>query len=265
MAEKTIFIPEKIKVGYRERSGTYTGKLAYVIYYGKDGKIRKETSWDNWRDKQIDSDEFVNEPVEGFVLNKKAGGYSTGWNHRSTYCRVYDPRGFEFEITIENLLYILENTNSIKGKGLEGKFTYGWDGGDLILIPVESPDYLSIVKYTDLVKNSSIKTSDLVLGGTYKTSQNEQWIYLGRFEVYGDSTYESQKDKYGLPTGLHYYFYNGEFKTLKSISKRFIEIVSQEPCKEYPELMEKLEKQKFYSPPLIFQKMNLLTIPQKKF
>lgn len=28
---------------------------------------------------------------------------------------------FEFEITIENLLYILENANPIKGKGLEGE------------------------------------------------------------------------------------------------------------------------------------------------
>ena len=40
--------------------------------------------------------EYDNVPTEGFVLNKKAGGYSNGWNHRSTYCRVYDPRGFEF-------------------------------------------------------------------------------------------------------------------------------------------------------------------------
>ncbi|MCY7168922.1 hypothetical protein MK528_11220, partial [Streptococcus gordonii] len=34
--------------------------------------------------------EFDNVPTEGFVLNKKVGGTKSGWNHRSTYCRVYD-------------------------------------------------------------------------------------------------------------------------------------------------------------------------------
>ena len=86
----------------------------------KKGKLRKEASWNSWRDDKIPNDEFENVPIEGFVLNKKAGDYSTGWDHRHAYCRVYDPRGFEFEITIENLLYILENANCIKGKGLEG-------------------------------------------------------------------------------------------------------------------------------------------------
>ena len=53
-------IPEKIKVGYQERTGTYTGKLAYVIYYDEKGKLRKETSWQNWRHTKIDADDFDN-------------------------------------------------------------------------------------------------------------------------------------------------------------------------------------------------------------
>ena len=121
----TIFLPKTIKVGYQNRSDTYTGRLAYVIYYDQQNKLRKERSWEGWRDNKIEPQEFSNEPTSGFVLNKKVGGYDTGWNHRQTYTRVYDPRGFEFEITIPNLLYILENANSIKGKGLEGDFIYG--------------------------------------------------------------------------------------------------------------------------------------------
>ena len=39
------FIPKKIKVGYQDRDDTYTGKLAYVIYYDEKGKLRKENSW----------------------------------------------------------------------------------------------------------------------------------------------------------------------------------------------------------------------------
>lgn len=132
--KSNIFIPKKINVGYQNRSGTYTGKLAYIIYYDEKGVLRKERSWNGWRDEDIPNDEFDNEPTEGFVLNKKAGDYSTGWDHRQAYCRVYDPRGFEFEITIENLLYILANANCYKGKGLEGEFVYGWSGKDLVLI-----------------------------------------------------------------------------------------------------------------------------------
>lgn len=49
-----LFIPSKIKVGFQDRSGTYTGKLAYVIYYDNKNVLRKEKSWESWRDKKID-------------------------------------------------------------------------------------------------------------------------------------------------------------------------------------------------------------------
>ena len=185
--KSNIFIPKRINVGYQNRSGTYTGKLAYIIYYDEKGVLRKERSWNGWRDEDIPNDEFDNEPTEGFVLNKKAGDYSTGWDHRQAYCRVYDPRGFEFEITIENLLYILANVNCYKGKGLEGEFVYGWDGTSLILIPVESPDYKQIAEFNKIVHNNEcIRTKDLILGATYLTKDDEQWIYMGRFETYGE-------------------------------------------------------------------------------
>ena len=120
-----IFIPKKIKVGFQTRNDTYTKKLAYVIYYDQKNKLRKEKSWEGWRDEKIEPEDYDNEPTTGFVLNKKVGGYQYHYDMRQTYVRVFDPRGFEFEITIPNLLYILENTSSIKGKGLEGEFVYG--------------------------------------------------------------------------------------------------------------------------------------------
>ena len=69
----TIYVPKKIKVGFDNRSDTYTGKLAYVIYYDEKGKLRKETSWNSWRDENIEPEEYDNEPMSGFVLNKKVG------------------------------------------------------------------------------------------------------------------------------------------------------------------------------------------------
>ena len=69
-----IFIPKKINVGFQNRDDTYTGKLAYVIYYDEKGKLRKEKSWNSWRDQNIPNEEFDNVPISGFVLNKRAGG-----------------------------------------------------------------------------------------------------------------------------------------------------------------------------------------------
>ena len=174
--------------------------MAYVIYYDEKGKLRKEGSWNSWRDKDIPNEEFENVPTSGFVLNKKVGDYCSEWNHRQAYCRIYDPRNFEFEITIENLLYILENTNSIKGKGLEGEFVYGWDGKDLVLMPVDSPDYKHIAKYSDIIHNNeSIKTKDLIVGATYLTKTNTELIYIGKFDLYGDGWewYDGEETKRG--------------------------------------------------------------------
>jgi len=245
-----IFIPKKIRIGYQERKDTYTGKLAYVIYYDEKGKIRKEPSWNNWRNDSIEADEYENLPTEGFVLNKKVGDYSGDWgNHRQAYSRVYDPRGFEFEITIENLLYILENTSSIKGKGLEGEFVYGWDGGDLLLIPTSSPDYVRLTEYSDKRNNpDKINKKNIVLGATYKNKNDENLIYLGYFDYY--DYYSWREDKKIVKRFCFAKFENGkvtEWKHYSSLSS-MIEFVDSKPHSEYPEIMEALEHQTFYSP-----------------
>lgn len=54
----TVFIPKRINVGFNKKEDTYTKRLAYVIYYDHKGKLRKETSWQNWRDHKIPNEEF---------------------------------------------------------------------------------------------------------------------------------------------------------------------------------------------------------------
>jgi hypothetical protein len=256
----TIFLPSKIQVGYCKRTDTYTGKLAYVIYFDQKGKLRKEKSWESWRDKDQGTDLFENEPTEGFVLNKKVGGAeeSYGWDVRKTYARVYDPRGFEFEICVANLLYILENANCMKGKGLEGKFLYGWDGTELVLIPEAAPEYVKHKEFTEMLSNKSVKTKDLVLGGVYRSNKNIDYVYLGRFSYYAD-VYNYKLGKYEcVNRGLHYFFqelgckkerqYDKVYTYLKSLSGRIIKEVSNQPVADYAELMDDLEHQTCYSP-----------------
>lgn len=243
-----MFIPKVIKVGLQHRKDTYTGKLSYIIYKDDKNKWRKENSWESWRDKTIEPIEFENIPTEGFVLNKKAGGYDTGWNHRQTYCRVYDPRGFEFEISIENLLYILENTNSIKGKGLEGEFVYSWSGKELVLLPTNAPDYKDIVRITEkLMNNECVKARDLEVGATYRTKQDEQLTYMGKFIYYDYDGFAETKPSFWFARKSSYSLNYICFDQYKSISKKLIEkVYDRHP--EFDNMLERLENYKHYSP-----------------
>lgn len=286
-----IFIPDKINVGFQNRSDTYTGKLAYIIYFDETGKLRKEVSWDNWRDQSIANEIYDNEPTEGFVLNKNAGGVENSWyyNVRKTYCRVYDPRGFEFEITIPNLLYILQNCTCTKGKGLEGEFVYGWDGTDLVLLPTSSPDYSEIVKHNEVLHITEyIKAKDLKIGATYETKKGDQYVYLGKFDFWKkEFCYKKEDESWHkritnarlydnhnilyeryIKNGKAFFFYKANEKyfyiyPMKSISKKFVNMISEKTDK-YPEYYEKLQCNDEFSP-LDYSSCKLLQLPYENF
>lgn len=240
--KSNIFIPDNVVAGFRKRQDTYSGKLAYLIYKDEKGKLRKEKSWKGWIESYIEPIEFKNEPFDGFVLNKKVGDYESGWNHRKSYCRVYDSRyNFEFEITFENLLYILEHCNSIKGKGLEGEFVYSWSGKDLILLPIQSKDYEEIKKMNDIIKNDEfINNKDLKIGCRYLTRQGSEYTYMGRYKYY---------DCYGKDKGMHYWLsYGSGFEQYKSLNKKIVECLDCEMNPMFDKLFEQLENSRYYSP-----------------
>jgi hypothetical protein len=204
--------------------------------------LRKEASWNSWRDKSIDNVIHENIPTSGFVLNKKVGDYG-GWNHRQAYVRIYDPRDFEFEITVSNLLYILENTNSIKGKGLEGEFVHAWDGKENFLLPTNSPDYIEITNFNKILHEKTyIKSKELILGATYKTKDNQEWVYMGRFDCH---EYGKVSKKYFFFDSSRTYSY---FQTLKSLNDKLIGVVSEDCVGNYAEIFDKLEHSTYYSP-----------------
>jgi hypothetical protein len=176
-----MMIPKSITVGYQKRDDTYTGKLAYVIYTDEKGVLRKEKSWQSWRNEKLGKDQFDNEPRTGFVLNKKVGGTKYSWNTRNTYVRVFDPHGFEFEIQVPNLLFILQETSCIQGKGLEGEFVYAWHGTELVLLPTCSAEYRECAKFTK-AQSSKVTKADMVEGCTYTMKDMTEVMYLGRHD-----------------------------------------------------------------------------------
>jgi hypothetical protein len=155
-----------------------------VIYFDGAGVLRKEKSWEGWRDKGIEAQEYVNSvPLGGFVLNRGVGG-GRGWDGRNEYIRVWDPRGFEVEISVANLLYILQEGSSIKGKGLEGEFVYAWRGTELILLPVGSKEYQESVTHTE---RQGKVVSGVIAGNKYITKEGTEVIYLGKLPYYRGS------------------------------------------------------------------------------
>jgi hypothetical protein len=291
MNNEQLYIPTRCKVGLQLNSETFTGKLGYVIYH--DGKIwRKQDSWESWRHKEEYSQwrnekgtkteviikrdgvkpiEFDNIPTAGFILNKKAGGGRSGWNKRQTYCRVFDPRGWEFEISIPNLLFILDECGVGKGKALEGEYVYSWDGKDLVLLPLLSKEYKICNKFTEL-QHKKISSRDLVVGREYLTSKEEKLTYLGFHNICADSYHNKTEIEYELEEKENEYYnrkwsnkritkrasltkkhvfvytkrnYNG-YEFLSSMDRIKLEI-SESINPDIESLIEKLQKSEYYS------------------
>lgn len=240
-----IFIPEKIQVGFVERKDTYTGKLAYIIYWDAKGVLRKEVSWEGWRDKKIEAQSFDNEPHDGFLLNKGIERFN--WSHfgsNRSYIRMYDDRGIEFEITPENLIGILTETNCNK-RGLDGKFVYAWKGKELILLPCNSQEYKDAKEYTEL-QSKKISARDLIPGCSYTDKKGDEIIYVGRFKWYG---WSDKYDNEGRTSKNQHIFYlpkkpaygNNRFFYKSSVS--FLAVLnSPDPVQNYAEIIEEWNK-----------------------
>lgn len=182
-----IFIPKTCRVGFQDRSDTFTNKLGYVIYYGPRGELRKEASWTGWctlpgqrgYKKELEPFDFENVPTTGFVLNKGIKRYSwSSFGSTRSMIRIYDPRGIEFEIEPENLVGLLMHTDCSK-REIQGDLVYAWVRGDLMLIPCASEEYVSAMNFTKL-QDQKVSARALKLGATYITKQESHLIYIGR-------------------------------------------------------------------------------------
>jgi hypothetical protein len=236
-----LFIPEVIRFGGQKRQNCFTGVLGYIIYYDKTGKLRKETSWESWRHNDIEPVNYDNVPTEGFVLNKKVGGTkeSYGWDTRQEYCRVYDPRGFEFEITIPNLLFILQECSSVRGKGLEGKFVYSWSGTSLVLLPVDCEEYRKSTGFTEL-QGKTVSAKELIPGATYITKKQEALVYVGRFDYYEwNGRYNSGPER--VKTRKHV-FRSGDNFLYQSDIKNIASLVNGDTVENYAFLVDEYNK-----------------------
>ena len=227
-----VKIPNKLRVGFQKREGTFTGQLSYVIYYDERGKICKEKSWKGWIDEKIPvKDDVGNEPQDGFMINK--GIQRFNWGHfgsNRSMIRIYDPRGWEFEITPQNLTYILMHTDCCK-RQIQGELVYAFDRGDLLLLPTASEEYQEAKDFTAL-QTKKVSARDLVEGATYKNKKNEVVVYLGRHDFI-----ESKGYRDGLKDPKKYHIFCDEDGKrplpVKSVASTICELVNEHPNDQF--------------------------------
>lgn len=181
MGASTCFIASKLKVGFQERNDTFTGKLAYVIYYDAKNKLRKEASWNGWCNKSLGDIEVDNVPTSGFMINKGIQRSSEWFGTGRTVVRIHDPRGFEFEITHDNLIQLLMHSDVSK-RDIVQECVYAWFGTQLVLLPTNSAEYQSSLVHT-AKQSMKIGAKELIKGATYAVKQGDAvYMYLGHHE-----------------------------------------------------------------------------------
>lgn len=247
-----MFIPKRIKIGFQARNDTFTGKLSYIIYFDEKGKLRKEASWNSWKDDAIDTLEFDNTPQPGYIFNKgvKRDGY---WGSGRSVIRVYDPRDFEFEISVDNLMGILMHSDVSKRDIVE-ECVFAWAGKELVLLPTNSDEYRASVAYTQK-QDQKITSKDLIAGYTYQAKKlDTPLVYIGYNEWFDWNNGYLVKDKISRTynssslyaerhesKGKKHIFYNGTTFIVKTAAD-LSAILSEQVDENYSHLVEEFFK-----------------------
>lgn len=234
-----LYIPKKIRIGFQKRDDTFTNMLAYIIYFDDKGVLRKEGSWEGWRDKEIPFVEFDNVPTSGYVLNKGIKRFGYHSNSGRSVIRIHDPREFEFEITVDNLVGILMNTDSSK-REIQGECIFAWAGKDLILLPVGSEEYKASQEFTKK-QSLSISTKSLKKGSTYvKKKGTNHYVYIGYHEWFDSSGFYGFDWQVASRGKKHIFYSNGKFEPITP--NLLAECVLDDIVDNYPELVELFDK-----------------------
>ena len=135
-----------------------------------------------------------NVPARGFQIVDFAERYSTS----NKLARIYDPNGFELEISIDNLIDIITKT-TIKNGVIDDKMIWARDGANNRLIFVDSDEYRNadmISKKTKKTKKPKFKHSagDIIIGSYW----NDAYLYLGQFHPQWIVPYGDEKKSFNV-------------------------------------------------------------------
>lgn len=168
-----FYIPDEIIVGYQKRGDTLTEHLAFITYRKPDGKLLNESNFNKWISKDIPHVVLKNSPSNDFVVNKNV----RHGNHYSsdTKIRIYDTREMEIEIPVDNFLFVVKNSEILKGN-IKQDCVYGWLNNQIYLVPINSNEYKEAMQHTNAVNE---KVSEYFVGNVYQDKKQNDYLYLG--------------------------------------------------------------------------------------
>lgn len=180
-----VTIPVQHYVGMVVRSGSKI-PLGFITPYGEDAAAKKRMATvDGWcnhgKKDSLPTTVIDNVPMLGF---KMSGDIRRGMQGGQDKWRIVDPRGFELEITSENLSMLLSDTTIEKGEILD-QCVWAREGGQNLLLTTVSREYIDAVKMTEIA-TSSASWKDVKLGHTVTLQNGIKGRYLGRMHVLQD-------------------------------------------------------------------------------
>ena len=105
--------------------------------------------------------DLPNTPQLGFRITRSVARY--GWNGGNKVVRIEDPRGFELEISVDNLVKVMSMTTVANGV-IQKECVWGRSGAVNILLPVNSDIYMDAVKETKVRNSALISLKDVEVG-----------------------------------------------------------------------------------------------------
>lgn len=197
---------KELVVGYHENFNLDIDKapLAFLTYDTHDAASKKRIDTvKNWygSEKMCNLD---NPPLSGFTFVDVVSRYRT----KNKLMRVFDPRGFIVEVSIDILLEIMQSA-TIKNGIIQEKCFWARKGAENILIPENTPLHEQYLSETVYAKAANISTKNLKVGGLYINKDGKKYFYLGKLvlKVDEENTSSTAFTKYSDLVKNKYEFY----------------------------------------------------------
>lgn len=164
------------------------GNLAYMCPYEEtqSGEISPSTlkmqnTGRRWAENKTEGSGSIieNVPTSGLYI----GNSVSRWSTSNKLFRVVDLRGFTVEIPTDNLATLLHHTTVVRGV-VQEECVWGRDGGNHILLPVNSEPYLEAMSLKNTLKNDLIPLKNLKAGDWVRLfGSDTEYYFYGRVKV----------------------------------------------------------------------------------
>lgn len=193
----SINIPSRFFVGFQSQAGDNV-PLGVITPYAEDaaGLKRQSTvrSWaSRYKQDKLNCVVIDNKPMCGFRISR--GLRRLGWRSTNVMVRIEDPRGFELEVSIANLI-MLTDDNVIQNGEIIQDCVWARDGQQNLLLPVNSQPYQDAVENTDRVSRK-VSIRDVKVGNDILMLSGMAGKYMGF--MYAQSSKLASNDSYLEP------------------------------------------------------------------